>query len=556
MIGIGNNDSIDSERSLVEGLEREIGPVSGEYSCHYKHIQGKLYAGSKGAWFRGHIFFFEHQRCFRWADILSVQTTDQGKLCFVDSAQDRHEFSGIRRVEKVWASLYSLQKDCLQEQSHPDSTSTTTHRQTHMKRAALMRGSLRRMNSDPTSSTPTTTEVTTAAPEAVYMAAATLSNVGDMRSDMKRNSSSRTMHTDGFVADLEEAWEQLHQEQAADSGFSEVAIQDKELPCSLSQFVALFVEDNAPNSMERFMEEEGDENLVTSPWVQQSSSSNSSNNNNTKADMMGTNSAHKAAPVQHRTIEYSHPVNAPLAPPMARARKEQRLSRYGQHGIAIETDTFVDDVPMTDCFYVTDRLLVSAKSKRTVTVTARFEIRFTKSTMFRAIIANTTRSEFLKMNRVNFNKMLRALGKGQGDTVGGGGTVGKQATNQDGTSDSQRASSSASFRGRQKSSSWGVFSFLSSPMSMFSFSGSSTLSSWRSLALYGMAGAVLTVQVLSFWEMREMRQSLLASELRQEALLRYLQKDVAALCGSLAAQVAAGSGVGGLGSMNMNGTIS
>ena len=51
-----------------------------------------------------------------------------------------------------------------------------------------------------------------------------------------------------------------------------------------------------------------------------------------------------------RTIEYSHPVNAPLAPPMARARREQRYRLYGKHGLSVETDTYVEDVPMADCF--------------------------------------------------------------------------------------------------------------------------------------------------------------------------------------------------------------
>lgn len=119
------------------------------------------------------------------------------------------------------------------------------------------------------------------------------------------------------------------------------------------------------------MEDSGDKDLTTSNWT-------------------------KDGEEYTRTIEYSHPVNAPLAPPMARARKEQRYRRFGDHGISIETDTYVDDVPMTDCFYVTDRLLVAATDKA-VSVSAQFDIRFVKSTMFRAIIANTTRSEFLKM---------------------------------------------------------------------------------------------------------------------------------------------------------------
>mmetsp|Transcript_13200 Transcript_13200/g.23908 ORF Transcript_13200/g.23908 Transcript_13200/m.23908 type:complete len:89 (-) Transcript_13200:509-775(-) len=40
---------------------------------------------------------------------------------------------------------------------------------------------------------------------------------------------------------------------------------------------------------------------------------------------------------------------APLAPPMAKARKEQRYQKFGEIGLTIESDTFVQDVPMADC---------------------------------------------------------------------------------------------------------------------------------------------------------------------------------------------------------------
>ena len=97
-----------------------------------------------------------------------------------------------------------------------------------------------------------------------------------------------------------------------------------------------------------------------------------------------------------RTIEYSHPVNAPLAPPMARARKEQRYRRYGDVGLSIETDTYVEDVPMADCFYVTDRVLLEPNADGAVVILAEFDMRFVRSTMFRSLISNTTRSEFTK----------------------------------------------------------------------------------------------------------------------------------------------------------------
>jgi hypothetical protein len=88
-----------------------------------------------------------------------------------------------------------------------------------------------------------------------------------------------------------------------------------------------------------------------------------------------------------------------MAPPTARARKEQTLKRYGnQRGLVIETKTFVSDVPMTDCFYVRDVLQVERRRNNGgLVVNIRFEVVFVKSNMFRALIARTTTSEFQKI---------------------------------------------------------------------------------------------------------------------------------------------------------------
>jgi hypothetical protein len=57
------------------------------------------------------------------------------------------------------------------------------------------------------------------------------------------------------------------------------------------------------------------------------------------------------------------------------------------------TKTIVDDVPMTDCFYVADRMTLTVLDKVRVQVRMEFEISFIKSTMFKSIISRTTSSE-------------------------------------------------------------------------------------------------------------------------------------------------------------------
>ncbi len=98
-------------------------------------------------------------------------------------------------------------------------------------------------------------------------------------------------------------------------------------------------------------------------------------------------------------------VNAPMAPPEAMAKKHQRLRKYGDYGICIDTSSRVHDVPLTDCFYLDDRLLVQSTEDGGIILTSRFEIRFIKSTMFRRIIERTTKDEFLKWAD-RFRKLL------------------------------------------------------------------------------------------------------------------------------------------------------
>ena len=41
---------------------------------------------------------------------------------------------------------------------------------------------------------------------------------------------------------------------------------------------------------------------------------------------------------------FSHPVNAPMAPPIAKARKEQFFNKVGGVGLCVETCTVVEEV--------------------------------------------------------------------------------------------------------------------------------------------------------------------------------------------------------------------
>jgi hypothetical protein len=188
------------------------------------------------------------------------------------------------------------------------------------------------------------------------------------------------------VLSLEEEWIQAKEA----SKYDKIVVQDHVLTCNLDTFFDMFLCDGAKYSITKFLEGRGDSNLTTSVWKD----------------------GHDCGSYS-RKIHYTHPVNAPLAPPQAGDRKDQSYRRYGDHGLRIETKTHVDDVPMADCFYVADRVLVEpSQDGDSVSVTMEFSITFVKATMFKSIISKTTASEFVKVFESMANFMSRSLGDG------------------------------------------------------------------------------------------------------------------------------------------------
>mmetsp|Transcript_22983 Transcript_22983/g.33927 ORF Transcript_22983/g.33927 Transcript_22983/m.33927 type:complete len:296 (+) Transcript_22983:42-929(+) len=169
--------------------------------------------------------------------------------------------------------------------------------------------------------------------------------------------------------DLVEAWKELRD--AKDPTFVEIGIESLVLSCSLNEFNEMFLSDEADKSFAHFLEDTGELEVGTTPWKL------------SEDDEFSLT----------RKISYLHPVNVPMAPPQARALKEQCYRRFDDHGICVDTQTVVQDVPKADCFYVDDRLIVEPVEEGGVRLTWRFEMRFTSWTMFRRIIETTTRKE-------------------------------------------------------------------------------------------------------------------------------------------------------------------
>jgi len=158
--------------------------------------------------------------------------------------------------------------------------------------------------------------------------------------------------------------------------FPDVALENLALPLSVEEFSRLVIKDDATHSIGKFMCDIGELKVDSSPWQ--------------------PSQTRVASEASMRTIHYTHPVNAPMAPPQAKARKQQMIHKFGDVGLCLETCTLVEEVPMADCFVVNDRLWVQEAEgeEKGCIVSATFQIKFVKSTMFRRIIEGATRKEY------------------------------------------------------------------------------------------------------------------------------------------------------------------
>ncbi|KAL7509450.1 hypothetical protein ACHAXN_006435 [Cyclotella atomus] len=207
----------------------------------------------------------------------------------------------------------------------------------------------------------------------------------DKESKRLKSSDSTQADDDVVIAaaeDIKDQWAKFC-EIKKQNAFGEVVIESIALNMTVDELHDLILKDNAPNSVGKFMTQNGDFDVETTPWEPSD-----------------------GQPMT-RTIHYTHPVNVPMAPPSAKAFKTQYLHRFGALGLCLESSTIVQDVPMTDCFVVDDRLWI-CQDHNGCTVRATFQIRFVKTTMFRRIIESATRTEFEKW-WTRFGEMMMEL---------------------------------------------------------------------------------------------------------------------------------------------------
>ncbi len=424
-------------------VSQKIGYVVDEFKCCHNNFQGIIYAGPLAVVFLGRILLFEWTVVIKWDDVVKVQKCSEKGYENAIRIETRGKNASKYLFERFFDSSTALG---ILVSLHNDSILDLT--QKVMPTPKIMSRGLRRNNSDPlrisnlfnfddemfalqqneelvenirsmkdeatckppltgdefkrvsAASAPpqrnnfnrsNTYNYTIETSQRLHVPEGESVNENEEAGEKNNKKENKLKQTEKkSAAAMQQEWSQVLNDTKS---YSETAIQNLELACTLDDFVKSFVENDAKYSIHKFMADNGDQDIQVSEW---------------KVDDDEYNS-------KSRTIEYTHPVNAPMAPPMARARKEQLLQRYGDHGLVFETKTYVADVPMTDCFYVADQVVrvqstCGKGGENSVLVSMLFDIRFVKSTMFKSIISRTTKSELEKF----FNELADYLSQNIG----------------------------------------------------------------------------------------------------------------------------------------------
>lgn len=147
---------------------------------------------------------------------------------------------------------------------------------------------------------------------------------------------------------------------------------------TLDQFFNHFLDDGAPSSLASQHRIAGDFDVASTNWEKNGDSSS-----------------------MKRSISYCHPIktNISMAPSHGQATKNQIMKRFGNYGICIDSEIWTNNVPLADCFYVVDRLLIASNPEDGISLTIKFGNVFIKRTMFKGVINAASVNDITKFHR-------------------------------------------------------------------------------------------------------------------------------------------------------------
>ena len=139
------------------------------------------------------------------------------------------------------------------------------------------------------------------------------------------------------------------------------------LPVSVDEFFAHFLADGCGFPLTKFHEGQGDLEVACTPWA-------------------SSDGEHD------RELRFRRLLNNPMGPKSARTTKIQRCRAFGRHGLVLHGVLSMEDIPYRDCFAIHDRWVVAPRDDG-VDVAFEFEIKWSKSTIFKRKIESSSRSD-------------------------------------------------------------------------------------------------------------------------------------------------------------------
>ena len=388
-----------AERSSTEIVHSLFGPSVGlcwgDFSCSHHRQRGRLYASSNVIAFFSNLFGFEQRLCLQLADVAEIKPYRSTSVSITTLEGEQYIFKSFSDRELVVALILQLKQKTRLEEDEP-MLNDPIMSQSYVDDSRLD------MSKENAASEHHASEE---APEES-------SSPPGKEGENETSSDDDSMHMDRSSpeADPQTAWEDA--KQANDPPYNETtldvstvfsrsvnlevvlfleltrppfcSLQELLLPCTLDEFFALFLADNAPHSLATYQESViGDSELVVSTW--------------SAADDV----------TLCRSIHFRHPLALGVGPSSALAERRQRFRRYGEYGFYLETTTNVKGIIASDSFYVDDKWIIEPSGDTNVTLTVRHQVRFTKRTMLKSIILKSTNAE-VQAWFAGYSKMLLA----------------------------------------------------------------------------------------------------------------------------------------------------
>lgn len=353
-------------------FDRSVGHCYGSFSCTYKRQHGRLYVARRAVLFFSNLFGYERRLSMFLSEVTDVNihrstsiwiSMMDGEEFIFKSLSDRERVLGI--IKALLALMTPRASPTVEVLASSTSESSLLLEQELVASASANNQQRGRSHSCPTD----IARVEESSSGDPMNETIDLGIIAEHPPERKVSNGEVSTATSNCTEDLLEAWSK--EKQCQESNFTERAVDGLKVKCSIGDFFDKFLADDASHSVEQFQTDQiGDTQVQATNWILEDDGS------------------------MTRTITFCHPISNKfgVGPSSAMATRRQTLKRYGDFGMCMEASTAIEGVPAADTFYVSDRWLLE-ESGAAIKFTVLYKTVFTKRTMFKRMIEQSTKSE-------------------------------------------------------------------------------------------------------------------------------------------------------------------